>query len=108
MTEKKDTLSLDANEWRSMIIHNLQRGVEFVNGNGQITPDGIVAFSLHLDRIKVLVGAWHAAAPPASPGQAQAPEAQPQVATQANGAVPKRRGGWPAGKPRKPQAPQVQ
>lgn len=106
MTEK-NTLTLDANEWRSMIIHNLQRGIEFVNGSGQITSDGIVAFSQHLDRIKVLVGAWHAAAPPAVNGQAQAtnPEAQPQV----NGAVPKAKGGWPKGKSRKkPEAAQVQ
>lgn len=109
MTEKKDTLSLDANEWRAMIAHNLQRGIEFVNTNGQITAEGIVAFNAHLDRIKVLVLAWHASAAPGQNAQQQAPVTDAS-APQADGAAPKGKGGWPKGKSRKqkPEVAQVQ
>jgi hypothetical protein len=104
MTEKP-TVALTSNEWRSLIVCNLQEGITFTNGNGQLTAEGVSSFSAHLDKIKTYLHAWHASNPPQAAQGEGAPQPQPEVPTpQANGAAPmKRRGGWPAGKPRKPK-----
>ena len=99
MTDKP-TVTFDAEEWRSVILSNLGRAHQFVTQTQVISTANAEAFIQHLDRIKVFVGAWHAAQPAATK----------QAETQPNGfsadtPVPpveelKKRGGWPKGKKR--------
>ena len=90
MTDKTErpTVTFDANEWRSVIISNLQRAVQFTNENNQITPELVGQFNSHLDRIKVFVSAWQASQQPAAEVKA-APANAPEVKT-ANGVEPPR------------------
>lgn len=101
MTDKP-TLSLDSAEWRAMLGHNLNRAGEFVQSTAAINQLQVKAFHDHLDRMKALVSAWYASAP-AAVADAVAEQAQPEAPAhpQANGAAPKRKGGWPLGKKRK-------
>lgn len=101
----KPTVQLEAHEWRSLIVANLNQGATFVNNNAQVSAEQIKAFDDLLARIRGFVGAWHASAPPV----VQAPESAPVGDAKANGAAPaKKRGGWPAGKSRKAPAAAVQ
>lgn len=105
----KPTVTLGANEWRSLIITNFQEGITFVNGNGQIDPNQVKAFDEHLAKIRTYIAAWHASAPPVAAQGAGAAEAQANASPDpsANGAAPKR-GGWPKGRSRKPKAEAAQ
>lgn len=98
----KPTLSLDASEYRALVIANLMRAQDFVGANGAVSAEHLKSFCEHMDRVKTLAAAWHFAAPPVT--QAETTKAGVQEAAPAtNGAhePKKRRGGWPAGKPRK-------
>jgi hypothetical protein len=103
MTEKPATLSLDSSEWRAMLGHNLNRAVEFLQANTQVTPEQVAAFHQHLDRMKALVSAWHLSVPPvAKEAVKEADQSDAPAPVHSNGEAPKpRRGGWPLGKPRK-------
>lgn len=104
MTDKP-TLSLDSAEWRAMLGHNLIRAIEFVQSSTHVTAENVTAFHLHLDRMKALATAWHLSAPKAADSAVASDQhAQAPATAQTNGAAPKRKGGWPKGKPRKRHA----
>jgi hypothetical protein len=94
-----NTLSIDATEWRVLFHSNISRVNEFVSQNQVLTPEHLKALQEHLDRAKLIASAWCAATPQAVAEPIEAP-ADVDV-------TPKRTGGWPKGKPRKRQSPQV-
>jgi hypothetical protein len=117
----KQTLSIDTSEWRALFIENIQRLANFVGQNQAITPEGLQALHTHLARSRMIAAAWCAAgrppatveaaqpATPSSPLRVEAMGVPAPVISAANGDAPKRRGGWPKGKPRARQKPmQVQ
>lgn len=103
MSDKPTTLSIDQSEWRVLFASSVQRMQEFVGQNHVLSAENLPLLLDHLDRAKVLAVAWQRAAVPA---QSVEPPA-PAVKTETNGAAPKRKGGWPAGKPRKRMATQA-
>ncbi|QPF87020.1 hypothetical protein IC762_12270 [Bradyrhizobium genosp. L] len=103
-----NTLSIDQSEWRVLFASSIARVNEFVNQNAALTPATLKAMHEHLDRAKLIASAWAASTPQAVPQEAARDMAEAPVEVQANGsAPPKRKGGWPAGKPRKRTNPQV-
>lgn len=95
-----NTLSIDAAEWRVLFSANIARLNEFINQNATLSAENLKALHEHMDRAKVLASAWAAATPQAVVEPIEAPAEVQQAAL-------KRKGGWPAGKPRKRQNPQV-
>lgn len=106
MTDSPKTLSIDAAEWKALLLDNLARAHQAVANSQGINPAGLVDLGQHLDRVKVLAAAWHASLPKAQPVAQDDPVTTPAAA---NGSAEpkKRRGGWPAGKPRKPRTAQA-
>lgn len=102
MTDQPKTLALDTSEWKALLLSNLARAHEFVNGRQAPNADAAAALFNHLDHIKSLVAAWQASQAPVEPPAVGEPKGV-QGAANANGAdaPSKRKGGWPAGKPRK-------
>lgn len=113
---RKPTLSLDAAEYRALLLSNFERAAGFVTQNVAVTHDQLGSLCAHLERMKMLAAAWHYAAPPAANvEQMQAQRIIDEAALTARRAQPnghespKRKGGWPKGKSRKrPAEAQVQ
>ena len=64
MTDKPSTLSLAAQEWRTLIVSNLAQATDFVQKNEQIISEGETMLNTHLERVKALVTAWRLSSPP--------------------------------------------
>jgi hypothetical protein len=108
----RSTFQIDANEWRALFLENLQRTVNFVSQNPALKPESLRALHLHLDRSKTIAAAWcaaglaavtHAPQPQAAPSEPLRVEvigAPPPTISEAAPEAPKRKGGWPKGKPR--------
>lgn len=108
MTDKQ-TLSLNASEWRGLLMQNLVQAHEFAQGKHRIDPNELKLVHERLDRMKALVAAWHLSQPALPPGMSN-PGVQQETSapvSQVNGAEPKRRG-WPAGKKRGPRKQHAQ
>jgi hypothetical protein len=115
----KSTFQIDANEWRALFLENLQRTANFVSQNPTLAPESLKALHTHLDRSKMIAAAWCAAGLPAvthAPAQQAAPSeplrveaigTPPPTISEAMPEAPKRKGGWPKGKPRTRQKPRV-
>jgi hypothetical protein len=115
----KSTFQIDANEWRALFLENLQRTANFVSQNPSLTPESLKALHMHLDRSKMIAAAWCAAglppvahapaqqAAPSEPLRVEAIGAPPPTIQEAAPEAPKRKGGWPKGKPRTRQKPRV-
>jgi hypothetical protein len=101
MTDKPNTLALNARQWRVLMNDHLEV-LKAVVASAEVLDDaGLKNVMRHLDEVRLMAGAWYQNSPPPAPAadvQAAADVAQD---TQTNDAAPKRRGGWPAGKPRK-------
>lgn len=96
MTDQPKTLALDSAEWKALLLSNIVRTHESVNGAKHITPEGLAMFNGHMDRMKGIAAAWHASLP-ANPAEDRTAPDQPAT----NGAAkPKGKGGWPKGKKR--------
>jgi hypothetical protein len=102
MTDKQ-TLSLNESEWRGLLMQNLVQAHEFAQGAHRIGPIEVKGLHERLDRMKALVAAWHLSQPALPPGMSNPGTQQETNAPvpQANGAEPKKKPGWPKGKPRK-------
>lgn len=102
MTDKPATLAIDQTEWRVLFASNIARVNEFVNQTVALTPESLAQLQDHLERAKLLAVAWQRSSPAVAQGAVSQPaQAQPPIDPKANGEAPKRKGGWPLGKPRK-------
>lgn len=100
MTDAPRTTSLFANEWRSLCVGSAQQLVNFFANLPHATADTVTALDEHVQRLRMFTQAWAATPPPFVP---QHEPSELNVVPQTNGASgPKRKGGWPKGKPRKP------
>lgn len=111
MTEASPKVTqLTPEEWKSIVLVNftqLTNWLQAIPGNTEtgasgLTEERIQSIEAHLTRTATLLHGWSKAKLTIT----EAPKAQAAApAEQANGAAPpKRRGGWPAGKPRTRQA----
>jgi hypothetical protein len=106
MTDKPNTLSLNARQWRVLLNDRLEV-LKAVVASGEFLNDATLKDVFeHLDQARLMTVAWRQNSPQ-EVAEAAEPQAQGEQAPapQANGAVPKRKGGWPAGKPRKRKMP---
>jgi hypothetical protein len=108
----KQTLQIDANEWRALFLENLQRTANFVSQNPTLTSESLKALHAHLDRSKMIAAAWCAAGRPVvthapAPLRVEAMGVPTPAIFEATADAPKRKGGWPKGKPRTRQKPTV-
>lgn len=99
------TLSLNTNEWQSLLLANFQGGFNWVQNHAAVAPTEEDTRSLlaHIDRMHDLVVAWHASGAGAAQTQPdvaeQSPPPVPPPAAEAVAPAP-RKGGWPKGKKR--------
>lgn len=98
MTDTPKTLTLSAREWNVLLASNASDLAAVFSSQPNPSADLYTKIVEHMDRMKSILPGWLAAA------QAVAATDAPAAPAQANGAAPaKRKGGWPAGKPRKPR-----
>ncbi|MDE2096881.1 MAG: hypothetical protein KGL39_06500 [Patescibacteria group bacterium] len=100
--------TLTGEEWRQLCLvnatqmHQFLTGIPGVNESGApgLTADHLLSAFSHLERMQQFLTAWSKARAPQPEvnAPAQQESAPPNLET-----PPKRRGGWPAGKPRKPK-----
>lgn len=116
--------TLTGEEWRNLCLVNVNQMQQFLQGIPGVTEGGLPGMSAdhllgsfnHIERLQQFLTAWSKAKPlVVSQPMTQAPVLQETaIETAANAPVkPKRKGGWPAGKPRgkkfkKPEAEQSQ
>lgn len=114
MTSERQTVMLNAGEWRGVTLTNIAQLHQFLNGKSAVGPEDLAALDEHIDRFRLWVRQWAAAcakeAVPAVPqGNAAAntgasADAAPAPQPAPNGAEPaKRKGGWPKGRKRVPR-----
>jgi len=108
MTDAPKTMSLEPAEWQGIVATNTQRFFEFIKPLAAPNAEQSAAMQAYLDRMKFQVVAWERSAPqPVPEPAAQLVEASAPAAPAANGAEPKKRGGWPRGKKRNAPAQAV-
>lgn len=100
------TMQLSPAHWRQLALLNVEQLHQFIasippiaeSGQSAMTEELIATVDAHLAEQRAFLRAWRVARSP----QVVAPDAE----TKTNGAHEpvKRKGGWPAGKPRKPRA----
>lgn len=100
-----NTLAIDNAEWRVLFASSIARVTEFVGQNPSLTADNLKLMHEHLDRAKLIASAWAASTPQAVVREVAQTMADAPVEVRAE--QPKRKGGWPRGKPRKRANPQV-
>lgn len=121
MTEQPQRTQLSPDEWKQLCLLNVNQLLTHLQnlpavlegGTSAMTVEQMSAIETHLARGKTFLTAWARSKP------VQAQEVVPTTrdaipasairleGESANGAAPvKRRGGWPAGKPRKPKTAQ--
>lgn len=104
MSDKPATMRLNPAEWRDLLITNLERLRQWIaQFHEPPPPDEFQALREFNDRIRLQMAAWAISNRPAV--SAPVPAAAPPPNGNGHGA-PKRKGGWPKGKPRKPRQPQ--
>ncbi len=97
MTDTPKTLSLSAREWNALMASNAADLHAVFQSQPEPNADLYLKIITHMDRMKAILPGWLAAAPAPVSGEAQAAAPVPvEAATD----VPKKRGGWPKGKPR--------
>lgn len=100
MTDKPNTLGLNARQWRVLMNDHLEVLKGAVAASEVLNEPGLANVVRHLDEVRLMATAWFQNSPkPEQEAITHVPEA--------NGAAPKRKGGWPAGKPRKRAAAAV-
>lgn len=94
MTDTPKTLSLSAREWNVLLASNASDLAAVFSSQPNPSNDLYMKIVEHMDRMKAILPGWLAAAQAVPAGEAP-------VADVAPAAPVKRKGGWPAGKPRK-------
>ena len=104
MTDHPKAVAFYPPEWQAVCIGSAEQLAAFFRSGAVINAEQVKAVSDHLDRLRTFVGAWKASVPAqmAEPAKVEEPKATAPVT---NGAAPKRKGGWPKGKPRKRMNP---
>jgi hypothetical protein len=108
MTDKPATLALNARQWRVLLADHLDVMKGAVTSTENINEEALRNMYKHLDEMKMQATAWFqvSAAPAGEPAAQMQQEVQP--AHQANGAAPKRKGGWQKGRKRGSPQPGMQ
>lgn len=102
MTDKPNTLGLNARQWRVLMNDHLEVLKGAVAASEVLNEPGLANVVRHLDEVRLMATAWFQNSPKAEQ------EAVTHVA-EANGAAPeKKRGGWPKGRKRNAPAQVVQ
>lgn len=108
MTEQPQRTQLSPEEWKQLCLLNvaqLQTHLQNLppvleGGSSAMTAQQIDAIEAHLTRGRSFLNAWARSKPLQTAPQQAKPDVK-EVAQAANGATPpKKRGGWPKGKPR--------
>ena len=101
MTQPR-TMSLNPYEWRQLVVAGAQGVAAWANVLQKDVPTAEEVAAMHtaLDRLKLQVSAWGISGARPVPVNGSAVAA---VEPAKNDAAPKRRGGWPKGKPRGPR-----
>lgn len=103
MTDKPNTLALNARQWRVLMNDHLEVLKAGVASAEVLDDAGLKNVLWHLDEVRLMAGAWYQNSP--APAPTADVQADAEQDTQTNGAV--RKGGWPKGKSRKQRlAPQ--
>lgn len=100
-------ISLSPDEAKTLCLLNVAQLQDYLSripamvegGSSGLTKEHVSFIETHIKRGNVFLAAWVQAK---MPGTEQKAEPKPEVT---NGAVPKKRGGWPKGKPRKRMNP---
>jgi len=104
MTDKPNTLSLNARQWRVLMADHLDVLKAGVSSSEVLNEDGLKVVMHHIDQVRLMAVAWYQNSPaPVADAAGAVTGEQIAAPANANGAAPKRKGGWPAGRPRKRQ-----
>lgn len=116
MTDKPNTLALNARQWRVLMNDHLEVLKAGILSSEVLDDAGLKNVFRHLDEVRLMAGAWYQNSPvPEKPkitipdlgaAMGMEPLDMSQPAQSANGVAPKK-GGWPKGKSRKQPAQAV-
>lgn len=111
-TAPKPTTALTGDEFKVLALTNVSQLQNWLNaipgclesGAAGLTADHLDLIDKHLNRCRMFLRSWSLTKVDVQPAAAPV---QVQTESQGNGAAPpKRTGGWPRGKPRKPRVTQ--
>lgn len=112
MPDAPKTMQLAPADWRQLYLLNVAQLHDYVSsipahvegGTSALTDEAMAFIDAHLDRGRAFLVAWRKSRVPGL--AAQQPAQTQQTANGQHAPKPKKKGGWPLGKPRKakPQA----
>lgn len=102
------TVQLSPEEWKQLCLLNVGQLQTYLQALTTPAPEHMAAIEAHMARWRDHMAAWCLARPLSTQPAAQTIAVEPEIKPETNGAIaPKRKGGWPKGKPR-PRKPVVQ
>lgn len=100
MTSQPATLQIDPRRWRMLFADSMQVTANFMAQHETLAQADLRVLLGYLDEAKLMATAWYQAGRPATAPEPKREEVAPIE-------QPVKRGGWPKGKPRKRNNPQV-
>mgnify|MGYP000863056245 FL=1 len=106
----KKTAQLTPEEWKQLVLLNVSQLGTFLqnipgnteSGSAGLTQQHLQLIGGHLDRFGSFLRAWSVSRVEVPPAEVEVPEEAVTAEGGAGAEAPKRKGGWTAGKPRKP------